>query len=219
MSNTSSIGRKIIMALSGLFLLLFLANHFLINFFSVLDTMGVTENLFNEGSEFMASNPLIQIMQPVLAIGFIIHIIMGIKLTLQNSSARNVNYTVNNPAANSSFASRYMIVTGGMVLLFLLLHLKDFFFNIKFTPDYGGSGSDYQLLMDNFSNPAIVGVYVLAFLLLAIHLWHGFQSAFQSIGINHPKYTPVIKLIGVIYSIAIPLGFAFIAIFQFVSQL
>ncbi len=214
------------MSATGLFLLLFLANHFVINVISVFDTIiGDQEaidsghTMFDQASHFMATNPMVQIMQPVLAIGFLVHIIFAIMLTFENKKARDVKYAVNNAGANSSFASRYMIYTGFMVLAFIILHLKDFFWKIKFTPNFGGYGTDYKLLMHEFSETSHIIIYTAAFILLAVHLWHGFQSAFQSLGLNHSKYTPLIKTVGVLYSIAIPAGFAFIAIFQYISQI
>ncbi len=207
----TSVARKIVMGLTGLFLVTFLIVHLLINSFSLF-----SKELFNEGSHFMATNPLIQVMQYVLALGFIIHIGMGIKLTMQNNAARDVKYVKNNAAANSGFSSRSMIITGILVLLFLVLHMKDFFVEIKFN-DLGGLPSDYDLLVKVFSNPAYVGIYVASFILLGIHLHHGFQSAFQSIGVNHPKYTPVIKMLGVAFCIVIAVGFSAIALKHFLA--
>ena len=211
-SNYSSIGRKVIMGLSGLFLITFIAIHLLVNSFSL-----VSKDLFNAGSHFMGSNPVIQVMQYVLALGFLVHIVMGIVLTLQNSAARPVKYAYNNPGANSSFSSRYMIYTGVLVLLFLFLHMKDFFVPIKF--EHGTYGTDYDLLTTVFSNPLYVLIYVLAFIGLAIHLHHGFQSAFQSIGANHPKYTPAIKKLGLVFCYVVGIGFSSIALFHYFNSL
>jgi succinate dehydrogenase / fumarate reductase cytochrome b subunit len=111
------------MSLSGLFLILFLLVHLGVNL-----TLFAGRDAFNEASHFMATNPIIQPMQFVLAAGFIVHIIMGIRLELKNRAARPVKYVKNNPAANSRWASRNMIITGLMVLLFIVIHLKDFFY-------------------------------------------------------------------------------------------
>ncbi len=208
----SSIGRKVIMGLSGLFLITFIVIHLLINAFSL-----VSADLFNAGSHFMGTNPVIQVMQFVLAAGFIIHIIMGIRLTMQNNAARPIKYAHNDPSANSSFSSRNMIYTGLLVLLFLFLHLKDFFVPIKF--DHGAYGTDYDLLTQVFSNPLYVLIYVIAFIGLAIHLNHGFQSAFQSIGANHSKYTPGLKKFGVVFCYIVGIGFSSIALFHFFNSL
>jgi len=214
---SSSIGRKFIMGLSGLFLITFITLHLLINFFSLgLGWDG--RELFNAGSHFMATNPFIQIMQYVLAAGFIIHIGMGIRLTMQNNAARKTKYAHNKPGENSSLSARSMIITGMLVLLFLILHIKDFFVEIKFN-DLGGLPSDYDLLLDVFSKPLYVGLYVLAFIALGVHLNHGFQSAFQSIGINHKKYTPIIKAAGSIFCVIIALGFSSIALMHYIHSL
>jgi succinate dehydrogenase / fumarate reductase cytochrome b subunit len=210
--SSSSIGRKFIMGLTGLFLVTFIAVHLLVNSFSL-----VSADLFNAGSHFMATNVLIQVMQYVLALGFIIHIAMGIVLTLKNNAARPVKYAMNKPGENSTFSSRSMIYSGVLVLLFLFLHLKDFFVPIKF--EHGTYGTDYDLLVTVFSNPMFVGIYVVAFILLAIHLYHGFQSSFQSIGVNHPKYTPTIKFLGVLYCVIVGLGFSVIALFHYFNSL
>lgn len=217
----TSLTRKFIMSLSGFFLITFILVHLLINLFSLgLGWDG--RELFNAGSHFMASNPLIQVMQYVLALGFIIHISMGIKLTLQNNKARPIKYAKNNAAASSSLSSRSMIFSGVLVLVFLLLHMKDFLWEIKFNHLSNVAvtkPTDFDLLLQVFHNPLYVVVYVLAFIGLGIHLNHGFQSAFQSVGANHGKYTPMIKKGGLIYSIFIAIGFSSIAIYHFITQL
>ncbi|MEN8124622.1 MAG: succinate dehydrogenase cytochrome b subunit [Bacteroidota bacterium] len=204
MSGSSSLGRKVVMSLSGLFLITFLLVHLVVNL-----TLFVGADTFNAASHFMATNPLIQVMQYVLAAGFIFHIIMGIQLEIKNRASRPIKYVKNNPAANSGWASRNMIVTGLLVLLFLILHLKDFFVKIKF----GEVHDDYELVTQLFKNPIYVGIYVFAFVLLGIHLSHGFQSAFTSIGARAPKYYRCVKNLGVAYSYFIALGFSIIAIY------
>jgi len=211
----TSVARKFVMALTGFFLIVFLLVHLTINSFSLFSA-----ELFNTGSEFMATNPLIYIMQYVLALGFIIHILMGIKLTWQNKAARPINYTYNRPGENSSLSSRTMIYSGGLVLLFLILHIKDFFVEIKFNHLSNVdvvNPTDFDLLLQVFSNPIYVIIYVVAFLLLGFHLNHGFQSTFQSVGASHKKYTPILKKLGTAYSILIAVGFSAIAIFHFVN--
>lgn len=213
----TSLIRKFIMGLSGLFLITFITIHMLINMFSIGLFWDGAE-LFNAGSHFMASNPLIQIMQYVLGVGFLVHIIWGIILTLQNSKARPIKYAKDNAAASSSFSSRSMIYSGGLVLLFLIIHMKDFFIQIKFN-DLAGFATDYDLLRNVFTNPVFVGLYLIAFIGLGIHLNHGFQSAFQSMGANHNKYTPMLKKLGVLFSIVIAVGFSAIALFHYIDQL
>ncbi|MBL1232389.1 MAG: succinate dehydrogenase cytochrome b subunit [Flavobacteriales bacterium] len=216
--STSSVGRKILMALSGFFLLFFLLQHFVINFLSVLSA-----DAFNETSHFMGTNPLIQyILQPVLLFGVLFHLGMGIYLDLQNKKARPVKYTMNKPGENASWMSRNMIITGIMIMLFLGLHFYDFWIpeiKDKFIDGIWDNPTKYyEHLVHKFEDPARVGIYVLAFVFLALHLLHGFQSAFQSVGFNHRKYTPIIKKLGTLYAIIIPLGFIFIAIFHFINH-
>lgn len=202
--KSSSLGRKIVMSLSGFFLITFLLVHLGVNL-----TLFIGADTFNGASHFMATNPLIQVMQYVLAAGFIVHIVMGIRLELKNRASRPIKYSKNNAAANSGWASRNMIYTGFLVLLFLILHLKDFFIEIKF----GEVHDDYQLVTQLFTNPIYVIIYVVAFILLGLHLSHGFQSAFTTIGARAPKYLKFIKNLGMAFSYLIALGFSVIAIY------
>lgn len=216
--STSSVGRKILMALSGFFLLFFLLQHFVINFLSVLSA-----GAFNEVSHFMGTNPFIQyLLQPVLLFGVLFHLGMGIRLDLQNKKARPIKYAMNKPGENASWMSRNMIITGIMIMLFLGLHFYDFWIpeiKDKFIDGIWDNPTKYyEHLVHKFADPVRVGIYILAFVFLALHLLHGFQSAFQSVGFNHRKYTPIIKKLGTLYAIIIPLGFIFIAIFHFINH-
>lgn len=215
----TSIGRKILMALSGLFLLLFLLQHFVINFLSV-----ISPDSFNSVSHFMGTNGLIQfLMQPILIFAVFFHLIMGMYLEAKNNQSRSVKYAMNKPAENSSWMSRNMIITGVMVLLFLGLHFYDFWIpeiKMKFINNIWDQETRYYPeLVHKFADPVRVGLYCLAFVFLALHLLHGFQSAFQSVGFRHNKYTPLIKKLGTIYGIFVPAGFILIAIFHYVSHL
>ena len=209
----SSIVRKFIMALSGLFLIIFLITHLVINSL----TLASSKDLFNEAAHFMATNPIIYAMQYVLALGFIIHIGMGIKLTIQDKRARSQEYVYNKMSKNTDLSSRSMIVSGGLVIVFLALHLRDYFYQMKFVGLPEGT-TDYDLVVNLFTNPYYTAVYVIAFIFLGIHLNHGFKSAFQSMGANHKKYNPLIKIVSTAYSIVIALGFSTIAIFHFINQ-
>ena len=222
--NITSVGRKLLMALSGLFLIVFLLQHATINSLSV-----ISPEKFNTVSHFMGTNPVVQlILQPVLAFGVFFHLIMGFVLEMQNRAARPVKYAVNKPQRNASWMSRNMIVTGIMVLLFLALHFVDFWFpeiNTKLIQgDLSGLNEHGQFryfeeLQHKFMNPVRVGIYVLAFVFLSLHLMHGFQSAFQTVGANSRKYTPVIQKLGKVYAVAIPAVFIFIALFHYVQTL
>lgn len=215
----SSIGRKYTMALSAFFLMIFILQHFAINILSVL-----SPDTFNETSHFMGTNPLIQYaLQPVLLFGVIYHFVMGFVLEIKNRNARAINYAKNNGAANSTWMSRNMIWSGGFILVFLIIHFLDFWFpeiNTKYIQgDMSGLLADgegyryYEELTHKFVPIWRVALYCLGFVFLSLHLLHGFNSAFQSVGANN-KYTKGLKGFGKAYAVLIPLGFIFIALFH-----
>lgn len=214
----ASIGKKFAMALSAFFLLIFLTQHFIINSLSV-----ICPSAFNEVSHFMGLNPIIQfLIQPILIVAVIYHFVMGFVLEAKNRKARGpVSYAMSNNAANSTWMSRNMIWSGAVILAFLVLHFIDFWIPeishkyIHALPE--DPNRYYDELLHRFQNPLRVGAYVIAFLLLMMHLLHGFQSAFQSVGFNHRKYTPFIKAFGKIYAIAIPVGFILIAVINYLK--
>lgn len=223
MSNTSSIGRKVIMALTGFFLMFFLLQHASINLLSV-----ISPDAFNEVSHFMGTNMLVQLaLQPVLIFAVIFHFVWGMLLELKNRNSRDVKYAVNNGAANSTWMSRNMIISGVTVLAFLVAHFYDFWIHeitVKYIQgdmtglDVNGAFRYYDELVAKFQDPIRVVLYVLSFVMLALHLLHGFQSSFQSVGFNHNKYTPIIKKAGTAFGILVPALFAFIAIFHFLAH-
>jgi succinate dehydrogenase / fumarate reductase cytochrome b subunit len=210
---SSSIAKKVAMALSALFLVFFLIIHISVNILSVF-----SEDLFNVVSHFMGTNPIIQFaMQPVLIFGVVFHFVLGFILEIKNRKAVGVKYAKNNGAANSTWMSRNMIYSGLVILAFIVLHFIDFWFpeiNHKYINVLPEDPTRYfEELQHKFVSPVRVGAYVLAFVLLALHLLHGFQSAFQSMGMNN-KYTKCVKNFGKAYAIIIPLGFIFIALFH-----
>jgi len=216
---TSSIGRKFAMALSAFFLMFFLLQHFVINLTSVFPDNGAT---FNNLSHFMGTNALVQYaMQPVLIFGVVFHFVMGFVLEVKNKRAQTISYAKNNGAANSTWMSRNMIWSGLAILAFVVLHFIDFWFpelNTKFIQgDWSGLHNGelryFHELQEKFQNPARVGAYIGAFAFLALHLLHGFNSAFQSMGANN-KYTEGLKTFGKLYAILIPVGFMMIALFH-----
>lgn len=211
------------MAASGLFLIIFLLQHLIINFTSV-----ISARAFNELSHFMGTNMFVQlVLQPILIAGVVLHFVLGFVLEIKNRSARTDRYVVNTPQYNSSWVSRNMIVSGITILLFLLLHFIDFWLPEMSTKylqgDFSGLNAAgkfryYEELVEEFSNPVRVAAYVLAFVFLSLHLMHGFQSAFQSFGLRHPRYTPLIEKIGKLYAVVVPLGFIVIAIYHYLSH-
>ena len=215
----STIGRKFLMALSAMFLLVFLLIHLSVNLLSLLGEEGP----FNAASHFMGYNPLIQFaMQPVLMLGVVFHFVMGFVLELKNKSARPVNYAVKGGSANSSWASRNMIISGAVILAFLGLHMYDFWMhemNYKYVEALSINETRYwEELHAKFADLWRVIFYAVSFVLLGLHLSHGFQSSFQSIGARHPKYLKCVNTLGTWYSILIPLGFIVVAVFHFVTQ-
>ena len=211
----SSISRKVAMALSGLFLILFLAQHFTINFTSVF-----SEDLFNKLSHFMGTNPLVQfILQPILIFGVIFHFVMGFILEIKNRRSRKVNYSYQS-GISSSWISRNMLFSGIVILSFLGLHFYDFWVPeikykyIEFLPD--DPERYYEELIHKFHNPTRVAFYSISFVFLSLHLMHGFASSFQSVGVNN-KYSNTIKTIAIAFSVLVPLGFIFIAIFHYLN--
>ncbi|TXD51820.1 MULTISPECIES: succinate dehydrogenase cytochrome b subunit [unclassified Polaribacter] len=215
----SSIGRKVAMALSAFFLMFFLLQHLSINILSVLNP-----ELFNEVSHFMGTNPLVQfVLQPILIFAVVFHFVMGFVLELRNRKANGVKYAKNNGAANSTWFSRNMIWSGLTILAFIGLHFVDFWFpemNTKFIQgDWSGTmegveGFRYhEELVHKFANPVRVAAYTISFIFLGLHLAHGFTSAFQSMGGTAGR-KKTLQTIGKAYSIIIPAGFIFIAIYH-----
>ncbi len=219
----TSLSRKYWMAASGLFLIIFLTQHFTINFLSV-----ISEESFNSVSHFMGTNPIVQfLLQPILLFGVVFHFVAGFILEIKNRQSRPVKYAVFSPAANSTWMSRNMIFSGMVILLFLGLHFYDFWFpemNVKYIQgDMSGLNEEgdfryYEELIHKFTDPIRVIIYCLSFVFLSLHLMHGFQSAFQSLGARHPKYTPGIKKLGTAFAVIIPLGFIVIAVFHHLSS-
>ena len=173
----------------------------------------------------MGTNPLIQFaMQPVLLVGVIFHFVMGFVLELQNKRARGSQpYYSYNGAANASWMSRNMIITGVVVLGFLALHLFDFWapeMNYKYIEALPADETRYYgELVERFHNPIRVGIYVLCFVFLCLHLLHGFQSAFQSVGLKDDKRKKLISCLGNWYSYIICGGFIFVALFHYINSL
>ncbi len=201
----TSVAKKVAMALSGLFLVLFIFVHLAIN----LTLIYPGKEAFDASVEFMATNPFIQVMQPVLFLVFAFHIYMGIYLELTNQSKRSVKYVKTNLGVASSWASRNMIWTGLMVFAFLLLHFWNYFIPFK-TQDIT---DHYALVIGLFKSPVYTLIYVLAFVLLGIHLSHGFQSAFQSLGTPREKCNKPLVVIGNIVAVIVAVGFSAIAIY------
>lgn len=209
----SSIGRKAVMGLTGLFLVTFLIVHVSINSLLFIGDSGVT---FNAAANFMAHNPVIRVVEVGLFAGLIIHTVQALLLTLANRKARPQGYAVVNGAANSSWYSRSMGLLGTLLLLFLVMHLYHFWWPTKvavFTDHEHNTFDEIKAVFTDGTMGIIsVLLYVIGCISLAYHLLHGFQSGFQTLGLNHKKYTPLIKKTGIGFSIIVSLLFALMPI-------
>jgi len=200
----SAISKKFVMALAGLFLLLFLPVHLGIN----LMLLKNDPEPFNNAAHFMATFPLVKVIEILLFLTILIHVTYGIILQIRNWLSRPVRYAVRNKSKTSAF-SRFVIWTGGAVLIFMIIHFFNFYF-IKLGLVEGDPENFYSVAYQLFSIPGYVILYWVCFILLGFHLYHALQSAFQTLGLANEFWTPVIKVISLIYSIVLPLGFAVI---------
>ena len=202
---SSSIGKKLLMGATGLFLVSFLVVHVSINACIFANDGG---ELFNAAAGFMAHNIVIRVMEIGLFAGLILHIVQALVLTLANNKARPIKYAVQNGGANSSWYSRSMGILGSLLLIFLVVHLKNFWIPTKIAVFNHQEHNTFASMKEVFAQPLFVIIYLVGVISLAYHLLHGFQSAFQTLGINHKKYTPIIKKLGIAFSIIVPLLFA-----------
>lgn len=200
----SAVSKKFVMALAGLFLLIFLPVHLGIN----LMLLRSDPEPFNSAAHFMATFPLVKVVEILLFLTIIVHITYGFLLQVQNWLSRPVGYSVRNKSETSAF-SRFMIWTGGSVLIFLVIHFFNFYF-IKLGIVEGDPENFYSVAYQLFNVPGYVILYWVCFLVLGLHLYHALQSAFQTLGLSNEFWTPLIKIISLIYAIAVPVGFAII---------
>jgi succinate dehydrogenase / fumarate reductase cytochrome b subunit len=209
---TSSIGKKFLMALTGLFLCTYLVVHLAGNLLLLRQDGGAS---FDAYAEFLPSLLIVRIIEIGLFAVFILHIVSGLNVWWQNRRARPEKYSSSKPQENSSFFSRTMFLSGSIVFIFLFFHLKTFWVTSRFQHD--ANPSMYAIAVEAFSSPYYSWFYVLAIVLLAFHLRHGFQSAFQTFGLKTQTYAPFIEAVGVIFWLVIPIGFAIIPIYFFYS--
>ena len=213
---TSSIGRKLVMSLTGLFLCSFLIIHVTGNSLLFFNDGGL---LFNAFTAWMEGNIIIRTIEYLLFAAFIIHILQSILITYKNNQARSKGYAVSNANANSKWYSRWMGVLGTLIFVFLVIHLKDFFWELRFgDEDFGtdawGNVNLFREVKATFEMPAYAALYFFSMIPLAYHLMHGFQSGFRTLGIMHKKYTPLIETVGTwFFGILIPLLFALMPVY------
>ena len=211
----SSIGKKFTMGISGLLLCLFIAQHLVGNMM-----LFGGEALFNSYVETLSTfKPLVRIIEVIISIIFLSHIISGIRLSLDNKSANSVLYNVNSGSETSSFSSRTMAITGSAVFIFVIMHLSTIWYQFQLIH---GSGSYYDIILGDefgFGNPIYAVFYVVAMILMGVHLKHGFQSAFQTFGISDSRYKGLIEKMSMIFWLIIPAGFTWIALwFGFIAE-
>jgi len=203
------------MGISGLLLCLFIAQHLVGNMM-----LFGGEALFNSYVETLSAfKPLVRIIEVIISIIFLSHIISGIRLSLDNKSANSVLYNVNSGSETSSFSSRTMAITGSAVFIFVIMHLSTIWYQFQLIH---GSGSYYDIILGDevgFGNPIYAVFYVVAMILMGVHLKHGFQSAFQTFGISDSRYKGLIEKMSIIFWLIIPAGFTWIALwFGFIAE-
>lgn len=219
---STTIGRKVIVSLTGLFLITFLIVHVAGNMLLFKDDGGEAFNLY---AEFMTTSPLIVVASYILYAGIIAHVIYSLILSVYNKSARPIGYAKARPDENSSWKSRNMGILGTIVLIFLLVHMRAFWYEMKFgslpIKNYAGVEVEdlYTVVIVAFSQWWYAGFYVLAMVGLGFHLAHGFWSAFHTLGMNHRKYMPMIKKISLLFAIIVPLLFASMPIYFFIKSI
>ena len=220
---TSSLGKKVVMALTGLFLILFLAVHLVGNLQLMMDDGG---DAFNVYAYFMTHNPLIKTVSYLLYAFIVIHSVQGVMLYRQNRKARgNIKYDVKHVRGKER-ASRSMTWLGIIIFVFIVIHMYQFWFQMHWgelrmvsVPGVDHQVKDlYSLVALSYTNLGFVVFYVISMFVVGYHLWHGFWSSFQTLGLNHKKYTPLIKTIGALYAVVVPALFALIPIYMYVVQ-
>jgi succinate dehydrogenase / fumarate reductase, cytochrome b subunit len=216
----ASIGRKFLMSITGLFLIMFLIVHLTINLLLIFDDSG---DLYNIAAHFMATNPMIKIMEPVLALGFVVHIVWSLIITIQNMKARPVNYIKTEQGINSTWASRNMLILGAMLFIYMGIHLANFWWKMKIVGDpllehitVKGVEMEnaYALVSEFFKNSILYCIlYIIGGWLLGLHISHGFWSAFQTIGLNNQVWRKRLFNVATIIGWFFTLGFAVIPLY------
>jgi succinate dehydrogenase (or fumarate reductase) cytochrome b subunit, b558 family len=216
---TSTLGRKLLMSLSGIFLITFLAVHLAGNLQLLKDDEGMAFNVY---AQFMTTNGLIKFISYGNYTLILLHIVVATTLSIQNRKARGPEGYAVTTGKSSSWASRNMGILGTVILIFLVIHMKDFWAQMHWggipTASYEGHADVkdlYRIVSLAFSQGWYVALYVVCMVMLSFHLWHGFTSAFQTLGLNHMKYNPVINFVGRAFAIVVPALFALIPIMMF----
>lgn len=218
----STLGKKLLMSLTGLFLILFLVVHLGGNLQLLLADGGEAFNIYSYN---MANNPLIRVVSIGNFAFILLHVVYSAILTRYNKKSRPVGYAVSKPEKNSTWSSRNMGILGTFILIFLLIHLRGFWYEFKFgeipTAVYDGVTykNVFAIVSEAYSNVFYVAFYVISMGFLGFHLSHGFASAFQTLGLNHIKYSPLINKVGIGFSIIVPALFAIIPLVMYIKTL
>ncbi len=208
-SLNSSLGKKFIMAVTGICLILFLIIHLINNL-----TLFLGPEVFNNVVKNLETiKPLVRVVEVILLLIFIFHIFNGIRLWIENRQARPERYAVNGSSKNADVFSRTMVQTGSVIFVFLVVHLQTFWYAFNFGSPLTDLHKYYEFVADSFKSYAYSGFYIAAMIILGVHLNHGFQSAFQTFGWNHKKYFSFIKILGAVYSIIMAVGFGSIPVY------
>jgi len=223
---SNSVGHKLVMAITGLFLILFLLVHLAMNLTLVMNDVFLFGHqwgegeLYNTAAHFMISTPLIRLMEPLLAAGFIFHIVYATIITIRNRRHRPISYAVRAGNHLSSWSSKNMYILGFALLLFLGLHIWNFFYRFRYTtmPETvinGVTMDDSFTVVAALFNGSVIYciIYMLAGLVLALHLSHGFWSAFQTVGWNNLKWIPRLRIISIVFAVLVGVGFAIIPLY------
>jgi succinate dehydrogenase / fumarate reductase, cytochrome b subunit len=215
----TSVGRKYLVSLSGLFLISFLAVHLTVNLFLLAG-----EQAYNTATHFMGTNVAIGIIEPLLAVGFLVHIVYSVILTISNRYKRPVKYSIVDQRETSSWSSRNMFVLGGLIFIFLVIHLSNFWYTMKFGEmahvEYDGIMMEdaYSLVTGKFVIWWYVLIYVAGAIFLGLHLSHGFQSSFQSLGLSDKLWKKHLALVGMVYTYIITIGFGIIPVYFLIGS-
>ena len=213
----SSLAKKYWMALTGLFLCVFLIAHLAGNL-QLLDLSPEGRLKFNAYAKFMTTFPLVKAVSYLLYFSILFHAFDGLLLAFQNRKARPVRYAYEKAGANSTWYSRRMALLGTLVLVFLVIHMRGFWYEMHWGAigvDADGNKDLFSVVEAAFGKAWYVGLYVVMMGVLGFHLLHGFQSAFQSLGLNHPRYMPLVRNVGVVFAVVVPVLFALIPVWMF----
>jgi len=219
---SSSLGKKLIMSITGLFLMMFLLVHLTVNLMLL-----VGDEAFNLAANFMATNPVIEIIEPILAIGFVIHIIYASIITLLNRQKRPIGYINSSSNGVTTWASKNMYILGGTVLIFLVIHLINFYWKINFgelakisyNNDASSMDNTYALVSGLFTSYWWYDlIYIIGAILLGLHISHGFWAAFQTLGWNNKLWIKRLEVIAYIFAVVVATGFSIIPLYFLVLK-